>query len=272
MFGLRALTAAGLLAGFLAALLWLDAIAFAGLVGCVVALGAREWARLLGYASARSLGYALACALLFAAVAVWLQPPRSSAAPLAVIWSVAFAFWLLVVPLLLWRGLAAPARAWLPLAGVIVLVPAALAMAWMEPGMLLAMLGLVWVADTAAYLAGRAFGRRRLAPAISPGKTWEGVAGGVLGSLAYAIIVALSWPELGRRVVGVAWLAYLAGVIVLCAASILGDLFESAMKRRAGVKDSGAVLPGHGGVLDRIDSATAVLPIGALLASWIESA
>lgn len=272
LFALRLLTAAALLAGFLAALRWLDAFAFAVLVGCVVALGAREWARLIGYREVAALGYMVACTSLFAAVAAWLQPLRGVASPLLAIWGVAAAFWLLGVPALLRYGLAAAGRMSLAVVGVVVLVPAALAMAWLAPGMLLAMLGLVWIADTGAYLAGRAFGRVKLAPAISPGKTWEGVAGGALGSLAYAIIVALSWPELGRRVVGAAWSVYLVSVMALCAASVLGDLFESAVKRRAGVKDSGALLPGHGGVLDRIDSASAVLPIGALLAAWMSAA
>ena len=272
MFALRLLTAAALLAGLLAALRWFDALAFAALVGCVVALGAHEWARLIGYRGPAALAYALACTLLFAVVAAWLQPLRGVAVPLLVIWGVAAAFWLLGVPLLLQRGLGAAARVSLAVVGVVVLVPAALAMASLSPAMLLAMLGLVWIADTFAYLVGRAVGRSKLAPMISPGKTWEGVAGAVLGSLVYAIIVALTWPELGRRVVGAVWSVYLVSVMALCAASVLGDLFESAVKRRAGVKDSGALLPGHGGVLDRIDSAAAVLPIGALLVSWMESA
>jgi phosphatidate cytidylyltransferase len=126
-------------------------------------------------------------------------------------------------------------------------------------------LGLVWVADTAAYLAGRAFGKRKLAPAISPGKTWEGVAGALVASVFYAIIWAQFDPGLAALVQGPAWLPYLAGAVLLCAVSIVGDLFESAAKRRAGVKDSGRLLPGHGGVLDRIDSATATLPVALLL-------
>jgi phosphatidate cytidylyltransferase len=126
-------------------------------------------------------------------------------------------------------------------------------------------LGLVWVADTAAYLAGRAFGKRKLAPAISPGKTWEGAAGALVASVIYAIIWAQFDPGLSALVQGAAWLPYLAGAVLLCAVSIVGDLFESAAKRRAGVKDSGRLLPGHGGVLDRIDSATAALPVALLL-------
>jgi len=122
---------------------------------------------------------------------------------------------------------------------------------------------LVWIADTAAYFVGRAWGRRKLAPAISPGKTWEGAAGGLLGALAYAIICRFF-------IEGIAWAPYLAAAALLAMVSIVGDLFESAAKRQAGVKDSGTILPGHGGILDRIDSATAVLPVAALLWPWIQ--
>ena len=126
--------------------------------------------------------------------------------------------------------------------------------------------GITWVADTAAYFVGSRFGRRKLAPSVSPGKTWEGAAGALAGALAYAIICAALVPQLEAGIAGGrAWGAYLAAVAVLCVASIVGDLFESAAKRQAGVKDSGTILPGHGGILDRIDSATSTLPLAAVL-------
>ena len=272
LFAVRALTAAILLAAFFAAVWFLDRVAFAGVVAAIVALGAREWACLAGLGPWPARAYAGACALAYLAFAAWLHPLWIGSMPLVGIWLLAFLFWSMVVPAWFARGVPLRSRSWLLSAGFVVLVPAALAMAALAPAALLALLGLVWVADTAAYLAGRAFGRRRLAPAISPGKTWEGVAGGALASLAYAIILAVWWPELGRRVTGLIWLAYIAGVVVLCATSVLGDLFESAVKRHAGVKDSGALLPGHGGVLDRIDSATAVLPVAALLLACVDAA
>jgi len=142
--------------------------------------------------------------------------------------------------------------------GFLVIVPAAVALAVLPPVEVLAVLVLVWIADTAAYFVGRAWGRRKLAPSISPGKSWEGAFGGVVAAVAYAIIC-------GTFLWGNAWPAYLAAAVVLAAISIVGDLFESAAKRQAGVKDSGTLLPGHGGILDRIDSATAVLPVAALL-------
>jgi phosphatidate cytidylyltransferase len=131
-------------------------------------------------------------------------------------------------------------------------------MVWLEPLAVLLVLVLVWIADSAAYFVGRAWGRRKLAPTVSPGKTWEGVAGGLVGAVLYAIIIAL-FTDRG------AWLALVATAILLGMVSIVGDLFESAAKRQAGVKDSGSLLPGHGGILDRIDSATAALPLAALI-------
>jgi len=120
---------------------------------------------------------------------------------------------------------------------------------------------LVWIAATAAYFVGRAWGRRKLAPSISPGKTWEGAWGGIAAAIAYAMIG-------GTFLLGTAdWLSLFLVGVALAVISIIGDLFESAAKRQAGVKDSGALLPGHGGILDRVDSAAAVLPVAALLLS-----
>ena len=272
LFALRALTATVLLAGLAAALLWLNAAGFAVLVGLIVALAALEWGRLAGLGVRGARTYALACVAVYALLAAAFHPVRSVPTGLIAVWSIALPFWLAAAPVWMARGVSIDSRAGLAVAGVFVLVPAALAMASLPAARLLALFGIVWIADTAAYLAGRAFGRRKLAPAISPGKTWEGVAGGVLACLGYAIILAAVWPEVGGRLTGPAWLAYLAAVLLLCAVSILGDLFESALKRAAGVKDSGALLPGHGGVLDRIDSATAVLPIGALLLACADAA
>ena len=257
MFRTRALTAAALLAAFLAALLWLDRATFAALVAVIVAIGGYEWARLAGLTRSLAAVFAAGCTVLFAILHGHdvLTPP---------LW-VAVLFWSLAVPWWLAAGATPKPRAWLLGAGLAVLVPASLAMAALPPRLLLMTLGLVWIADTAAYLAGRAFGRRKLAPSISPGKTWAGVAAGAVACLIYAIICAMLNPDLGARVQGAIWVPYLAGVTLLCAGGIAGDLLESAIKRQAGAKDSGTLLPGHGGVLDRIDSATAVLPLALFL-------
>jgi phosphatidate cytidylyltransferase len=253
----RILTAAVLLAGFAAALIFLDRAGFAIVVAVLVALGAHEWARLAGLARVQTLVYAFACLLAyglllggaFAMYAYWL----------------AALFWLAVVPWWLAAGLAMRQRLQSLAAGVVVLVPAGLAMASLPPRYLLMALGLVWVADSAAYFTGRALGKRKLAPSISPGKTWEGVAGGALGCIIYAIIWATFDPQMRARVQGEIWMPFLAGTLLLCALSVMGDLLESALKRQAGAKDSGKLLPGHGGVLDRVDSATATLPVALLL-------
>jgi phosphatidate cytidylyltransferase len=122
------------------------------------------------------------------------------------------------------------------------------------------------VADIAAYFAGRAFGRHKLAPAISPGKTWEGAGGAVVGVLVFGLIlIATRAPGMLN---GPALAAAAALLVALTALSIQGDLFESLLKRQAGVKDSGTLLPGHGGILDRIDSLTSTLPLVGLVTLW----
>ena len=158
-------------------------------------------------------------------------------------------------------------RVVLLLTGWVVLVPAWLAMGHLqvEPGQLLAVLGIIWLADTGAYLVGRVWGRHRLAAAISPGKTWEGVAGGVTA-------VAVYYGVLSRFVPGWDWWTDGTGAAlfaVVTAASMVGDLFESWMKRQAGVKDSGSLLPGHGGILDRVDSITSGIPLAAALLLYL---
>jgi phosphatidate cytidylyltransferase len=219
----------------------------------IVLAGAYEWARLCQFARAGSWLYALALAAAFVALLAAGQPMALIAAVVAAI------FWIIAVPLWLARGVAMQHRPALIAAGIVVLVPAGYALAMLQPRQVLAVLVLVWVADSAAYFVGRKWGRRKLAPSISPGKTWEGAWGGLAAAVAYAIIC-------GTFLLGtVGWAALAVSAALLTAISIVGDLFESAAKRQAGVKDSGTLLPGHGGILDRIDSATAVLPVAALL-------
>jgi phosphatidate cytidylyltransferase len=138
----------------------------------------------------------------------------------------------------------------------------------------LSVLCIVWVADIGAYAAGRSFGRRKLAPSISPGKTWEGVYGGLVGVALLGLVWTL-WIDTALPVDGPSlfshlrarfgWPGLLAGAAVLAALSVVGDLFESLVKRAAGAKDSSRLLPGHGGVLDRIDALLPVLPVALAL-------
>jgi phosphatidate cytidylyltransferase len=136
---------------------------------------------------------------------------------------------------------------------------------------LISVMAIVWVADIGAYFAGRAFGRRKLAPDISPGKSWEGVAGGWLAVLMLAAITTqvpmLADSFTAMLQVRYGWLLWVLLMSLLVAASVVGDLFESLMKRRAGVKDSSALLPGHGGVLDRIDALVPVMPLAFLISA-----
>jgi phosphatidate cytidylyltransferase len=142
-----------------------------------------------------------------------------------------------------------------------------------SPLFLLSVMAIVWVADIGAYFSGKAFGKRKLAPSISPGKSWEGAIGGgiavlVLASLSVAYGGAAFADTFAARVAGsFGWPALLAILVLMVAASIVGDLFESQLKRRAGMKDSSSLLPGHGGVLDRIDALIPVLPLAALIGS-----
>jgi phosphatidate cytidylyltransferase len=242
-----------LVAALLAALFFVPPLVLLALVAAVVALAGQEWGRLCRLGAGLSLLYGLLAVALYGAL---LSAPRDA------LFLVATLFWVLVVPAWLWHGVRTGQRAALLAAGIVVIVPTALAVVSMQPQVLLAVLLLVWIADIAAYFAGRAFGRRKLAPAISPGKTWEGVVAGTAGALAWAIIC-------GTMTEGVYWAPFLAAAAMLAALSVLGDLFESAAKRQAGVKDSGSLLPGHGGILDRIDSMTAALPVAALLLPFV---
>ncbi len=145
------------------------------------------------------------------------------------------------------------------------------------PVYLLSVMALVWIADIGAYFSGKAFGKRKLAPSISPGKSWEGaIGGGICVLLISALVVLFGGNYLADTFVAAlqaarGWFALFAILAIIVAASIVGDLFESLLKRRAGVKDSGTLLPGHGGVLDRIDALVPVLPLAALVDAWIRS-
>lgn len=258
----RLATAGALLAGFLVALFLLPPGGFALLVAAVIALAGLEWGRLAGLGVRTAAGYGAVLGVLIAAVA-WLPPAGSGWRDLLL--GAGALFWLLLAPLWLHRGMSGAGGAARAAAGAVVLVVAGVAALSLPRVDLLLVLGLAWIADTAAYFAGNAYGRRKLAPRLSPGKTWEGVAGAIVATGIYAIICAWPGGPLNAAVHGLQWAAYLAGAALLCAASILGDLFESALKRRAGAKDSGALLPGHGGLLDRIDSAMPTLPIAAIL-------
>lgn len=248
---LRVATAAALIAALLAALFFLPRPWLAALVALVVALTGAEWARLCRMQGGSA--YLYAAVLAFGFVVLYNTEPRQPT------FLFATGFWVALAPWWLRRGV--PSRG-MAAAGFIVILPAALAVASLTPLEALLILIFVWIADIGAYFVGRAWGRRKLAPSISPGKTWEGAIGGTAAALVYAIILA-------TFIEGFSWVPYLLSAALVAVLSIVGDLFESAVKRHAAVKDSGTLLPGHGGVLDRIDSATAALPAAALLLPFV---
>jgi phosphatidate cytidylyltransferase len=264
----RILTAVVLLGVLLSALFWLPTRQFALLVAVVVGVGAFEWANLAKASRTGRYVFAGICLAIFALVVWILQAIDPSRPEVAAVYAVCAAFWILVVPFWLGRGMKSLSPGVVLATGLIVVIPAGLSVVSLHsiaPHALLMVLALVWIADIAAYFTGRAFGRHKLAPAISPGKTWEGAAGALVATLIYATICAMAVPQLRAIVKGSAWVLCLVVAGLLCAASIIGDLFESLVKRRAEMKDSGTLLPGHGGVLDRIDSITSTAPIAALL-------
>jgi len=266
MLRTRIITAAILLPLFVGGLFQLSPFWWALLLMPLLMVGGWEWANLSGFGSA---GRALFCGVLLVMAAALLAGLEGHSSPVGeAVFGISAAFWFLVAPFWLWRGWRVSDRRILALTGWILVVPTWLALILLQqwPWVLLAVLGVVWVADSAAYFAGHFWGRRKLAPAISPGKTWEGVAGAVVGVAVYhALVWQSGFSDLAPRAAAAAALL----VACLLPLSILGDLFESWIKRQAGVKDSGILLPGHGGVLDRIDALTSTLPLAALVVPWI---
>jgi len=273
MLKTRVITALVLLVLFLAALFWLSPLAWAVFAGVLVIPAAWEWGKLIKLRRVACGLYvvlvAAVCATLFGLAQANAPIGRPGAQIAAYL--VASLFWIVVVPLWLWRSWLPRSRWLAALTGLVVLVPTWLALVELRDLgalLLLLLMSVAWISDSAAYFAGRSFGRRKLAPSISPGKTWEGVAGAVLAVSAYAALWSYAWqPYFPQALKSMRFGAFgmLLFLWLLTAIGVYGDLFESALKRRAGVKDSGALLPGHGGVLDRIDALTAVLPVAALV-------
>lgn len=267
MLRTRVLTAIVLLGGLLSAVFLLPPLGWLILVSLVCGAAAWEWGGLSRLSAPQrgmlALLAGLAC-LLVGMVSGLAEAAPKGANALGGFYALSGAFWIGVVPIWLKRKWALSGAASAAGVGLIVLLPTALAMAHLraeDPWLLLLAIAAVSVADIAAYFSGRAFGRRKLAPQISPGKTWEGAIGAACGVTVLGLVVALS---LGSGWAVLPALALLPLLIAYTALSIEGDLFESLLKRQAGLKDSGSILPGHGGILDRIDSLTSTLPLAAL--------
>ena len=270
----RVATASVLLTVAVGAMMW-STTAFAVVVTALLGFALVEWLQLTGTARSTSIVVALVvCAVLLGLVFTSSKNVEMFVLPLG---AIATAIWVAIVAFLVQPNAMSlrPPRL-LAIALAIVLVTAAwfALMQFLSQGilMLLSVLLVVWVADTAAYFAGRTFGRTKLAPHISPGKTWAGVVGAIVAVLVLAIACWQFAPTVRMfsndlfAAIGPVWALLLLAVLV--ALSIVGDLFESLLKRQAGVKDSGQLLPGHGGVLDRVDAMVPVLPSAAVI-QWL---
>lgn len=270
MLRTRVITAIVLLLVFLSAMR-LAPLGWAAAAAAVAGLAAWEWGGLMGLAAGRrtvggALLFALCLGLAAAFPAAVSGEPGSAGSLGRWIYPSSVAFWLIVAPLWLRQKWSLSNPLVGAAVGIVVLLPTWLALAQLRAlgaAGLVGVMAIVWVADIAAYFSGRAFGRHKLAPSISPGKTWEGAAGAVVAVVAYGFAAkAVLAPGLG-----VPAPLLIVALVALTAVSIVGDLFESLLKRQAGLKDSSNLLPGHGGILDRIDSLTSTLPLAAL--AWL---
>jgi phosphatidate cytidylyltransferase len=251
----RVLTAVVLAASLLAIVLWMPAWVMVVALTVVLLAGAWEWSAFLRLSSAgRRLIYVTLVALLLPLawrVSAYHRDGLDLILVAALLWWVTAFMWIAFAPRLVSRSAAG-------VAGVLALVPSWLALVWLRLApphgqWVLFTLILVWVADIGAFFVGRRFGRIRLAPEVSPGKTWEGVLGGV-GLSALVAVGGSFWFRVPLAV-------FLPLCLATVAFSVIGDLTESLLKRFAGMKDSGSVFPGHGGVMDRIDSLTGAAPV-----------
>lgn len=270
MLRLRLLTAAILLPLLVAAMFLLPNAWWSLALVVPLLMAGHEWARLAAFD--RNGQTAFLATLAAASAALWVIAIPGAGAPQVgaalserSVYALSAAFWCVIAPCWLWLKLVVRHRMVLATAGLIVLLPTWLALSRLQHDatLLLLLLAVIWIADTAAYFVGRALGRHKLAPIISPGKTWEGVGGAFAAVTVYALTLYFSlflarYPQFNAQLV-------VSAFLVMTAFGIEGDLFESWLKRSAGVKDSGAIFPGHGGMLDRIDALTAALPLAALI-------
>ena len=264
MLKTRTLTAVIALILFLSALFYLSPIFWMAVLLTLVLTGAVEWSKLGKFSATHSTIYLMLTVLLGGELlyilsrAVLIDPYTTS---FLWLYAASLLFWIIAAPALLKSNYPIKSPLLMCIIGWLLLLPTGLALYQLRaisPLLLLGFMAAIWISDTAAYFAGRAYGKHKLAPGISPGKTWEGVVGALVAVSVYALI----WSQIaGEEARIILLLPLLLGLVIL---GIIGDLFESLMKRHAGVKDSGNILPGHGGILDRIDALTSTLPAAVL--------
>ncbi len=266
----RVITALVLAIIFIVALFGLPAGYFSFFVGAIVLIGAWEWACLAGFPARwqRAL-YALFILVVLSLASFYLgfegeASPNLDADAIRELLIAGCIWW--AIALLLVQGYPSSALLWghkilRLLMGLLVLIPTWVALVYVrqqEAGawLVLLLMLIVAMADSGGYFAGKRFGKHKLASAVSPGKTWEGFAGGFIANCVLALILSLTLE--------LSLLLMLVLVVPTSLVSVLGDLLESMLKRHAGIKDSGTILPGHGGILDRVDGVTAAAPVFAL--------
>jgi phosphatidate cytidylyltransferase len=266
----RVITAVILAVIFLLSLFGLPAGYFSFFIGAVLLIGAWEWAVMSGHGKLwQRLVYCLLLLVLLVAASAYFgfageARPALDKGSIRDLLLLGCGWW--AVALLLVQGYPSSAILWgnswvRLLIGIAVLLPAWVALVYLRQQtygawLVLLLILVVALADSGGYFVGRRFGKHKLAPAVSPGKTWEGFVGGLVANLIMAVLLSV--------LLGIDWLLVLAVIIPTSLVSVLGDLLESMVKRHAGVKDSGTILPGHGGILDRIDGITAGAPVFAL--------
>jgi phosphatidate cytidylyltransferase len=274
----RVITGLVLVAGFLAAIVFVPLSGLAVIFGIIVVLGGWEWARMAGWQSSVSRGlYAIILAAILGGLYLYCDlgssPEDSQVQPflgLACLWWSVAMLWVKSYPAsgALWGNMAMRS-----LMGLLILAPAWLAAVYLlsfaRGGMLMvAMILIVVTADIGAYFSGKAFGKHKLALQVSPAKTWEGFWGGVLACL---LLSLAGWYLLPVQKQHIGLISVVTVVLITGVASVVGDLTVSMVKRQSGIKDSGNILPGHGGVLDRLDSIAAAAPVfalGLLMVEW----
>ena len=275
MLKTRVITALVLLAVLLPILFLLPPVYIGAFFMFALLAAAWEWSRLIAAEAGRAAWlYALFCLMII----LFLLGMQNAAWQFALL-LLAVIFWFFVAPFVLAKGMNLSLQKLRPFYGVLglILLPATwFALVFLrELGLvfLLSSMALVWVADIGAYFVGKAFGKRKLAVQISPGKSVEGAIGGLLLCYGYALLCVIYLPFestlFGAWAIRFGWVPMFFMVTVLVAFSIFGDLFESQLKRLAGVKDSSHLLPGHGGVLDRVDALIPTMPIAAILAGLV---
>ena len=263
----RILTALVLLPLMIGMLFWANASLWAAFSGLIALLALWEYARIIHMSPLQNTFYLLITAS--AGILFYLQQPTFSAILLQVIQITSLLFWLLVVPLWLKYKWKIKSKFVGTIIGWVLMVPFWLALVNLRPDAnsawaLLAIMALVWIADIAAYCCGRTLGKHKLAPTISPNKSWEGAIGAVVFVAIYTFILQQQyWLSVALPL----WQTLLIALI-LTIVSIVGDLLESWLKRAAGIKDSSQLLPGHGGVFDRVDSMISVLSVYVAL-HWL---